>query len=277
MLLAAFEGWNDACQAASNVARHLIDVYPSREVGHIRCEGFYDYQMTRPMLCHVRGRRRIVWPKTTFYAVSVDERHTLIVQLGSEPNYRWREYANRSLRIAEECDVDRVVTLGSMFAECPHTRRLPLDVFTDDCRCAHEDDYSGPVGIPTVLDAAASEQGFSSSSAWVSIPQYLGSDDCAQGTLELLRAVSRLLDVPLDEGDLPRRAKAWKAQASVLLRCNDDLADYVHRLEQEADSQERAAQEACMDTDSARELIAEAESFLRGMADGGHAPDGDDR
>ena len=43
-MIAAFEGWNDACQAATNVIRHLVSRYDSREIRHIRCDGYYDYQ-----------------------------------------------------------------------------------------------------------------------------------------------------------------------------------------------------------------------------------------
>lgn len=50
VMLAAFEGWNDACQAATNVIRHLVSRYDSQEIRHINDEGFYDYQVARPMI-----------------------------------------------------------------------------------------------------------------------------------------------------------------------------------------------------------------------------------
>ena len=50
ILIAAFEGWNDASQAATNVVRHLVSRYESQEVRHIDNEGFYDYQVARPMI-----------------------------------------------------------------------------------------------------------------------------------------------------------------------------------------------------------------------------------
>ena len=40
VLIAAFEGWNDACQAATNVVRHLVKRYESREIRHIKCDDF---------------------------------------------------------------------------------------------------------------------------------------------------------------------------------------------------------------------------------------------
>lgn len=83
-MISAFEGWNDACQAATNVIRHLVSRYDSQEVHHIDNEGFYDYQVARPMICSVQGRKRIIWPQTTFYDIAVSPR--CIFSLRSPPS-----------------------------------------------------------------------------------------------------------------------------------------------------------------------------------------------
>ena len=106
VMIAAFEGWNDACQAASNVVRYLVKHYESREIRHIDCDAFYDYQVSRPMLCHVSGRTNLIWPQTTFYEIVLDEGRRIFAQIAPEPNYRWKEYCSQSLAIAEELDVD---------------------------------------------------------------------------------------------------------------------------------------------------------------------------
>ncbi|RSX53763.1 PAC2 family protein [Bifidobacterium goeldii] len=267
IMIAAFEGWNDACQAATNVVRHLVSHYESREVRHIRCDGYYDYQVARPMLCNVTGRRRILWPQTTFYEIDVAADKHIYAQIAPEPNYRWLDYCRQSMHIAEELDVTSMVTLGSMFADCPHTRPLPLDVSNGDCQCDMDREYSGPVGIPTVLNTMAEEEGFNVTSMWVSIPQYLGSDECAQGTMRILGRLSRIIGVDLDCGDLNDRAEQWKAQADMLMRCNDDLADYVHHLEHDYDMKAKARQVADFGAPAAEQLVREAEAFLRGHTD----------
>lgn len=267
MLIAAFEGWNDACHAASDVARHLVKRYAGSEVREIAGDDFYDYQTARPIACHATGRRRIIWPHTTFYGIDIMPGRRWYVQIAPEPNYRWQEYCRRTLRIADELDVNRIVTLGSMFADCPHTRALPVDVEEngDQSSCDPDQRYSGPVGIPTILDDLAGEEGFDTTSLWVSIPQYLGDDGCDQAAMQLLERLSDLTGVPLDLGDLPSRADAWKAKASMLVRCNDALAEYVHRLEQEHDRDAKARQEASLDGPACEQLIREAESFLKDL------------
>ncbi len=217
VLIAAFEGWNDACQAATNAVRHLVKRYESREIRHIRCDDFYDYQVARPMLCHVSGRTNLIWPQTTFYDITLDAGKRIYAQIAPEPNYRWKEYCSQSLAIADELDVNRIITLGSMFSDCPHTRPLPIAVSDGDCQCEGDRSYNGPVGIPTVLDVAAAQQGFAHSSMWVSIPQYLGSDECSAGTIRLLDALGKYIGFIFDTADLKQKAEQWKAQASILV------------------------------------------------------------
>ena len=58
VLIAAFEGWNDAADAASSVVDHLIKVWDARIVGAIDPEDFYDFQVNRPVGRHRRARAR---------------------------------------------------------------------------------------------------------------------------------------------------------------------------------------------------------------------------
>ncbi|MBW3080798.1 PAC2 family protein [Bifidobacterium saguinibicoloris] len=276
VLIAAFDGWNDACQSATNVIRHLVDRYDAREIRHISCDGYYDYQVSRPMLCRVTGRPRIIWPQTTFYEIELSPDRVVYAQIAPEPNYRWREYCRQSLRIADELDVDRIITLGSMYADCPHTRPLPVDVthggYAADrpdgsCACGESDTegYTGPVGIPTVLDDMAREQSFDTASIWVSIPQYAGSDDCPQATLSLLHALEREMGTSLDAGSLNERADAWRAKVTMLTRCSDQLAEYVRHLERDRDAADRARHDVGDATGRAEQLVRETEDFLKNL------------
>lgn len=265
ILVAAFEGWNDASQAATNVIRHLVSRYESQEVRHIGNEGFYDYQVARPMICSIQGRRRIIWPQTTFYDVAISPRLHILAQIAPEPNYRWEEYCRQTLHIAEEYDVSNVVTLGSMFDECPHTRPLPLAISKNGCECESDREYNGPVGIPNILDACAAEAGFRTTSMWVSVPHYCADIECMQGTLELIRALSLLLEHPIAEGGLVEKASQWREDADELV-LRTHTGDYLARLEHDYDLNAQARKIASNGMPACEDLIREAESFLRGDA-----------
>lgn len=265
VMIAAFSGWNDACQSATNAIHQLIDAYDAREIRRISCDGYYDYQVSRPTLCRVSGHARIVWPQTTFYEVVLPSGMHCYVQLAPEPNYRWREYCQQSLSIASELGVDRIITLGSMFADCAHTRPLPVGI-CDDMDCNSECDggeYDGPVGIPTVLEAMAREESFAGTSIWVSVPQYMGNDDCPMGALALLNALGSKLGVAFDAGKLAKETREWQAKASMLVRCSNQLGDYVHHLEEDWDKAEQAKEACENDPHKVDQLVHEAEEFLK--------------
>ena len=121
VVLAAFEGWNDAGDAASTAARWLRDRWAPRGFAEIDPEDFFDFTATRPHVELDDGERRIVWPITVVSAGSEGGRD-LIVVLGAEPQLRWRTFTDQIVQVARETDAELVITLGALLAEVPHTR-----------------------------------------------------------------------------------------------------------------------------------------------------------
>src|SRR5690242_375710 len=63
VLIAAFEGWNDAADAATTAARYLRQQWEARPFATIDPEEFYDFSSTRPQVRLVDGlTREIRWP-----------------------------------------------------------------------------------------------------------------------------------------------------------------------------------------------------------------------
>lgn len=268
VLVAAFEGWNDAGQAASGTVRHLLQALEVtvQEVDHICCSTYYDYQYTRPLMCTVDGRRQIIWPEVTFSTVDVSDNLTLLLEVGPEPNFRWMDFARQSLSIADDYEIDEIITLGSMFNDVPHTRPLPISEQDSAFPPDPSTTYSGPVGIPSILDFTAAESGYRTESLWVSVPQYAGADDCPYAILTLVKALSHHLGTDLPLGNLPQRSRQWKQSADTLLVYNDDLNHYVHRLEKIADTEgTEETEETVLPPALSNQLIRETENFLKSL------------
>ena len=65
ILIAAFEGWNDAAEAASGVVNHLGIAWESTPIAAIDPDDFYDFQVNRPVIDVTAGKtERLVWPTT---------------------------------------------------------------------------------------------------------------------------------------------------------------------------------------------------------------------
>lgn len=265
VMVSAFDGWNDACQSATNVVRHLVSKYRSLEVGHINRDGFYDFQTARPMQCTIQGTRRILWPQTSFYDITITDDLHILGQLGPEPNYHWMEYCQDSLHFAKQYGVSQVITLGSMFAESPHTRAFPVDISQNGESQDPDSEYSGPIGIPHVLDALALEDGYDTTALWISVPQYLGSDPCPPATLQLLNQLSMVIGVELDPKDLTNKAEQWKTRSDVMVHSNADLKQYVDQLEHDYDMKDSAKSITSKSAPEVQQLLQEAESYLRDL------------
>ena len=48
VMLCAFEGWNDAGDAASSAVLHLEDVWAATQIAEFDPEDYYDFQVNRP-------------------------------------------------------------------------------------------------------------------------------------------------------------------------------------------------------------------------------------
>ena len=266
VLVAAFEGWNDAGDAATDAVEHLLDVWDGEEVAAIDPEDYYDFQVNRPMASLSPAgdglTRRITWPTTRFYAVPLpDAPRDLVVVRGVEPNMRWRSFCAEIVRQAQAWDVSEVVTLGALLADSPHTRPVPVSGTSSDPALAarlglEPSRYEGPTGIVGVLGEACTTAGLPAVSFWAAVPHYVASPPCPKATVALLRRIEDLLDVTVPLGDLPEEARAWERHVDELAAEDSEVAEYVASLEEREP-------EVDLPEASGEAIAAEFQRFLR--------------
>src|SRR3712207_6783822 len=169
VVIAAFEGWNDAGDAASTAARWLRDRWAPRAFAEIDPEDFFDFTATRPQVRLEDGERVIDWPLTELTAGG-GAGQDLVIVLGSEPQLRWRTFCEQILTVAREIDASMVITLGALLAEVPHTRPTSVMATGDvpDLDLATSQ-YEGPTGIVGVLHDACKQAGIPSASLWAAV------------------------------------------------------------------------------------------------------------
>ena len=65
VLVAAFEGWNDAADAATDAIEHMAEVWGATPLAEFDPEDYYDFQVNRPLVELVAdGCRHVIWPTT---------------------------------------------------------------------------------------------------------------------------------------------------------------------------------------------------------------------
>ena len=164
LMVAAFEGWNDAGDAASAAADWLVQKSHARRFASIDPDEHIDYQSRRPRVELVDGvTRSIAWPAHDYYAASFGDRD-LVVLRGVEPNIRWKDYCSSVTAVANETGCTMVVTLGALLGDVPHTRRVRVTGTATDPDLVGTlglvpSRYEGPTGIVGVLNDACREAG----------------------------------------------------------------------------------------------------------------------
>jgi predicted ATP-grasp superfamily ATP-dependent carboligase len=243
VIIAAFEGWNDAGEAASGVINHLSLAWQATPVGAIDPEDYYDFQVTRPVTEVAEGKtERLVWPTTRLLAAKQEasDRDLLLVH-GIEPNMRWRGFCSELVTSFSELGIELVVLLGALLADSPHTRPVPVAAAASDPALAADlraepVDYKGPTGIVGVLQHACADAGIPAVSLWASVPHYVAQPPCPKATLALIRGVEDVLDLSLPLADLPQEARAWERGVDELAEQDTEVADYVRTLEEAKDA-----------------------------------------
>ncbi|GAB2757616.1 filament polymerization regulator ParJ [Nocardioides salsibiostraticola] len=243
LVIAAFEGWNDAADAASGVIDHLMKVWNARVVGAIDPEDFYDFQVNRPMISNDEdGYRRLTWPSTQIAIASPpDLDRDVILIRGIEPNMRWRQFCAEILAACEALGGQLVVTLGALLADSPHTRPIPVTGTATEPELVdrlklEQSSYEGPTGIVGVFQDACVRLDVPAVSYWAAVPHYVAQPPCPKATLALLGQLEDLLEVSIPLLDLGEDAKAWERGVDELAEDDEDVADYVRSLEESRDT-----------------------------------------
>lgn len=270
VLVAAFEGWNDAADAASSAARYLRDRWSARTFATIDPEEFCDFSVTRPQVRLAAGlTREIVWPATELSAgrLAGTERD-VVVLLGPEPQLRWRTYAEQVVAVAGELGVELVVILGALLADVAHTRPVRVTGTAADEALVRRlgldrSRYEGPTGIVGVLHDAFSQAGLASASLWAAVPHYVASTPSPKASLALVERAAGLLSTSVMTSDLEVAALDYERQVSEVVAADDDVSAYVRRLEASADEDDVADMQAV----SGEALADELERYLRDQDD----------
>jgi proteasome assembly chaperone (PAC2) family protein len=274
VMVIAFSGWNDAGEAASGAASHLLGCWTDPEfdvvpelIAEVDPEEFYDFQVNRPTVyVDDSSIRNLTWPGTQVFALATPTlSHDFIVVRGVEPSMKWKTFSSDLLDLADDCEVDLVITLGSMLADTPHTR--PITVSGSG---AHPDiatrlgveisKYEGPTGILGVIQDSCIRRGIDAISLWAAIPHYASNSPSPKASLALVNALEDFLEVSIPQGDLPDEAVEWEAEVTELAKEDSDVSEYVKALEESKDAVD-------LPEATGESIARELERFLRRQTD----------
>jgi proteasome assembly chaperone (PAC2) family protein len=265
VLLAAFDGWNDAGESATTALDAIGSELDAETFATVDPEEFYDFQATRPTVRLVEGIRDVEWPAAELRAVRLPAAdHDLILLRGHEPNLRWRTFASEVMELASSLGVEMVVTVGALLADVPHTRPTQVVSSTSDPLLAERlglpmSRYEGPTGILGVLSDAAGRLGIPAVGLWAALPHYLHLAPNPWGAMALVEELGRLLPITVDTGELAGQTEAFDTAVTDLIDENPELAGYIERLETDTDEDDAPG----LADLPPEQFVAEVERYLR--------------
>jgi hypothetical protein len=269
VLVGAFEGWNDAADAATDAVEHLELTWGAEQIGSIDPDDYYDFQVNRPTVSLVDGvSRRLTWPTTRVsWCRPPGALFDVVLVRGIEPNMRWRSFCEELLEVVRILDVRTVVTLGALLSDSPHTRPTQVTGTAYDSASATryglaQSRYEGPSGIVGVLQDACVTAGIPAISFWAAVPHYVSQPPNPKATVALLHSVEEVLDLAVPLGELPDQAVQWQKLVDEMAAEDEEVTEYIRNLEERDNEGE-------MQETSGEVIAGEFERYLRRRDRGG--------
>ena len=269
VMVCAFNGWNDAGEAASAAVSFIRGSFDAEEFASIDPEEFFDFTAVRPTVRLTEGiTREIDWPVATISSAPVPGAEGDLVMLqATEPSLRWRRYTENLIATARELDVRMVITLGALLADVPHTRPVAVTGIASERSLVdrlgfQHTSYEGPTGIVGVLHNTFASAGIPAASLWASVPHYVAAAPNPKVALALVRAFEWIAGFVVDAGELESAAEDYERQVSAAVASDPEVKAFVERLETAMDEVVPDAPDE-QDLPSADTIARDFQRFLR--------------
>ncbi|WP_421084194.1 PAC2 family protein [Rothia nasimurium] len=268
VLLVAFDGWNDAGEAATESVRKINTHYQGSPAQGFNHEHYYTFTETRPLLTpSADGGSELIWPELKFTEAQTTSGTRILTLTGPEPSLAWKNFCADFFAFVAQHQVDLVVLCGSLLDEVPHTLPLPVGItsFSQaalDLPGVQPSTYSGETGLIGVLAHEAPQYGVNALSLWVSVPHYVAHPPQPKAAFALLSALQPILGFPMPLEHFQDEMMRWDRAADDLLDDEPELKAYVQNLESAAEAERDISDFSQID------IAAEFEKFLKDRNDG---------
>ncbi len=270
VMILAFSGWNDAGEAATGAVDHLLTAWANSPfevvptlIADVDPEEFYDFQVNRPHISNDENESRsITWPTTQIYSLALAHlARDLVIVKGIEPSMRWKSFSRELLDLADDLEVELIVTLGSLLADIPHSRAISINASAANPTIAKRlgadiSRYEGPTGILGIIQDGCVRRGIDALSLWAPVPHYASNAPSPKASLALIHGLEEFLHIHILQEELAASSDAWEVEINELAQQDSDISEYVRALEETKDAAEIP--------DISGEMIAkEFERYLR--------------
>lgn len=275
LLVMGLEGWVDAGLAGGNALAALLGSTRTEPIFTFDADQLVDQRSRRPTQKIVDGvLESVTWPEIQLRYGADSAGNDLLLLVGPEPDYRWREFTKELVRVSGELGVRMAIGLGGFPAPMPHTRPTRIIATAIDQVIANDVGFipgvrEVPAGIHASLLKGFEESGIQALSLWAMVPHYVSGMPYPQASVRLLDQLSRLGGLSVDVTELRAAADVTRERIDGLIAQNPEHVAMVAGLEQQHDSESTSSNiidHPPLDGDnlpSGDEIAAELQRFLR--------------
>lgn len=263
-MIAGWRQWADAGSVSSELPNYLIEKLPAREIGRLRPDGFYLFQLPgmhgllRPEIKLEDGRCiKQQKPDNKIYYWE-DEGKGLVIFLGDEPNLNAEAYQEAFFRIVQALRVRRVASIGGVYAPVPYdkAREMSCSYSLPGLRAELDryamtySEYEGGTSIGSYFLPEAERLGIEYFVCYPLVPLYdlsqlaegmqgLGFEEDYKAWHELMGRLSHMFGLGMDLSELRVRAdtlvESMHARVRSLERDMPELglSEYLARIGEE--------------------------------------------
>lgn len=277
VLITAFAGWNDAAEAATLAIDFLRKKLNAKMIAEIDPEEFYDFTVVRPQIRLENSIiRKVKWPKISISIARLEyaDRDLIFVK-GPEPQLKWKRFASTIFELAEDLEVEMVISLGALLADYPHTRPVRVIATSNNPAMVEErglipSSYEGPTGIIGILTAWFEKGGIPGASLWANIPHYITQTPSPKGARALVEKLLELLSFRIDTLELDIATTEYDRQIALIIDNDEEARAYIAQLEASRDLEPADDDpvdpnpfEGKIESGSIDSLTEEVQNFLR--------------
>ncbi|MFC1862234.1 PAC2 family protein, partial [Chloroflexota bacterium] len=206
--LAILQPWVDVGSIGILTLAWLKTQLKGKELARLTRPGdFFDFTRYRPTIYLKEGHRQVSVPNAHIdYSQQETEDDFILLHL-LEPHSHGEVYVESILRLLAKFGAKRYCLLGSMYDLVPHTRPLPITGRATGKETQQEldewgvesSDYQGPTTITYLISQRAPDMGIETMSLIVHLPQYTQLDEDYMGAARLMKLLSSLYGLPVDD------------------------------------------------------------------------------
>lgn len=230
-MLVGWRQWADAGSMSSGLPRYLVKQMGARQIGEIRSEEFYLFQvpgthdLVRPVVKFDEGYPESLRTPSNEIYYTGDEHRGLVIFMGEEPHLHVEQYSKALLHVAETLNVKRIVGFGGVYAEVPYNKERIVSAIYSLPELKGEisglavnlSDYQGGASIGSYICRRAGDQGTEYVAFYTFVPTYdlanitqIGNsiriENDYMAWLNVMQRVNYMLGLDFDLSDLERKS-----------------------------------------------------------------------